>query len=293
MTTPSLTVLLPEDHPEAWADELLEQLRPALARLADRCCVDPPILAVKRNGDHFVLLTGESRYDLPLEPSPALLADSFSYFLNDHLWETIHAPAFFARGGSMPNSFWIRHGADRGLTFEELSALAALGSDDNRLAWHLADRPAPRPLLHNRPNVLSTLTASELRRGVAERVARWSGLPIPIPAAPTTHLSVSGEEEVLALGVRWSPIHTVEELERALLLRAGCFIDPALVLALCTDQRHIGRRLAVRAMQGDTPVRIAERLITQHQRFAACLIHQPPIPSPIDIALTIEEELGL
>lgn len=215
MTTPSLTVLLPEDHPEAWADELLEQLKPALALLADRCCVAAPILAVKRNGDHFVLLSGENRYALPPEPSPARLTSSLCDVLNDHLWETIHAPAFSARGGSKPYGFWIRHAADRGLTF------------------------------------------------------------------------------VLALGVRWSPIPTLQELEWALLLRAGCFIDPALVLALCTDQKHIGRRLAVRAMQGDTPVRIAERLIHQHRRFAACLIHQPPIPSPIDIALTIEEELGL
>lgn len=294
MTPDSLTVVLPESYSADWIDDFRQHLQTQLALLADRWSLQPPILKLRTEGLKPTVVVKDTVFVLNDQPSPLILATCVCYKLNEHPWETLHAPALAACGRRHPDSFWLRQAASRGLTFPELTALADVGFDEERIAWRLADRHPPQLTIRTNPGIASPFTKEEIRPQAAT-AANQTGLPIPIPSEPTDDLSVPKGHVVLAIGIRWLPLQTAdthdssqatEALKTNLLQVAGCCVDPGLVLALCTDPERVGKRLAVRAMAGHTPVRIAERLFEEHQRL---IQEQRRQMRPIDLYTVFSE----
>lgn len=277
MTPSSLTILLPKSYDEGRIAFFQHQIQSQLALLVDRWGLQPPNLEIRTEGDQPTLMVDDNPYPLNKQNGPTTLATCVCYAFNEHPWETLCAPALAAQGQGHADSFWLRQAASRGLTFAELTALADAGEDEERIAWLLADRHPPQLTIRTNPGMASPYTAVEIRRQAATAAANQTGLPIPIPSQPTDDLSVPEGHVVLAIGSRWIPLQAtatidpgtaVEALKTNLLQVAGSCVDPSLVLALCTDPERVGRRLAVRAMAGHLPVRLAERLIEEHQRQA-------------------------
>ncbi len=281
MREAAVTVQLPGNLGGDWQDQFVEELRPQVASLASRSGLDCGLPPVVSQGTETSVLLGGRRYPLPGGGSPSRLASSVSSFINEHLWEAWYAPTLVASGLADQESFWLRHAADRGLSYGDLASLA--GSRQRRedhVAWNLAAQHPPRLDILRGPGEASQEAAkkiSEIANDCAKAAAKYTGLPIPIPAETGTELCVPGGGVVLAIGKRWIPIDNPDDsdglqlpyasqLEGQLARLAACFIDPGLVLALCTDPQWIVRRLAVRAIADDNPVRIAERLIQMHRK---------------------------
>lgn len=283
MTGPAVTLRLPAWRDRTWADALIEAFKPAARRLAERAGFDELKLDVLYADDRPALLLGEKGCLLQDGDRPLSLAASMEAVLEEQVWPAWLAPALAARGVRTDGT-WLPQAAARGLTLEDLEALAADGADEERIAWHLADRFPPRLSLLTRPDPPPLLSEEAARRAAAERAAALSGLPVPVPPGPVPDLAVSGSGLALEIGIRRVAFSEAEMLDWILFSSASSFVDPGLVVALCTDEQRIPRRLAVRALAGvERPVRIAERIIAEHVGRAW----------PVDLVAILEEVTGL
>jgi hypothetical protein len=128
-------------------------------------------------------------------------------------------------------------------------ALAVDAADEETIAWRLADRHPPRLTLRAGAEALAILGDDALRARAAQDAAFWSGLPIPIPPAPVADAMLGPGEAALSLGVLPMPGFAREAdgawrapLAKALRHAAPALVDPALALAMVTDEGRIPRR---------------------------------------------------
>jgi hypothetical protein len=262
-----LSLTLPEGRDRAWTEEVLARFDLSLRRLARALDAPVPEASITTEGDVVVLAAGGTEVRIMETRGTDALARRIGDTLSLVAGPAFLAPALAARG--VAESWWLRHAALRGLTLGELTALAADAADDETIAWRLADRHPPRLTLRAGAEALAILGDDALRARAAQDAAFWSGLPIPIPPAPVADAMLGPGEAALSLGVLpmpgfswsaeggWRP-----PLANALRMAAPALVDPALALALLTDEARITRRHAQAAMARDGVVAIAQRLAT-------------------------------
>jgi hypothetical protein len=282
MTRPAVVLRLPARRAGAWADTLLDGLAPAAARIADRLRLPAPTLVVLRPHDDPALVVGTARFPLPDHDQPVRLAAAFEVALEHHAFAAWLAPALAARGLAT-GGFWLPHAATRGLDLDALVSLAEGNPGEEAIAWRLAERFPPALGLLVSPDAPQQGTDPPAIREAAQRAAAWSGIPIPVPALLPPDAGVEAGATMLALGTMRARMASAAALDGMLLMLAGAVVDPALVVALCTDEARLPRRLAARALAGDGAVRLAEAMVREHtaQRW------------PIDLASLAEETAGL
>lgn len=264
MTRPSVTLGLPAWRSGAWVDELLDAFAPAAARIAARLGLPGPTLVVLRAESDPALVIGPVRLPLPDHDRPVRLAAALEVMLEHQAFAAWLAPALAARGLA-PSGFWLPHAAARGLGLEALASLAEGNPGEAAIAWRLAERFPPELGLLVSPEAPQHGTDVEALRGAAQRAAAWSGIPIPVPVLRPADPGVEAGATLLALGARRARMASAATLDETLLLLAGDVVDPALVLALGTDDQRLPRRLAVRALAGDGAVLLAEAIVREHE----------------------------
>lgn len=283
-----ITLTVPADRGATWTNTVVEQLDLSLRRLSRALAAPLPTLAVAEERGAVVLAAGDVR----LAQSPGIPPATIGRLLGDQVsliaWPGIVAPALAARG--VGETWWLRHAALRGLTIDELAALAAGGADDDTIAWRLADRHPPLVTLRAGTEARATLEDQELRAQAARDAAFWSGLPVPIPASPLHDAALGPGEARLALGALPQPGFAWEAeggwrspLARALRHAAPALVDPALALALITDEARIPRRHAAVALARSGVVAIAR-----------CIADAAgTISRPVDLAAIIDDAAGI
>jgi hypothetical protein len=242
-----LSLTLPEGRDRAWTEEVLARFDLSLRRLARALDAPVPEAPVTTEGDVVVLAAGGTEVRLMETHGTDALARRLGDTLSRVAWPAILAPALAARG--VAESWWLRHAALRGLTLGELTALAVDAADEETIAWRLADRHPPRLTLRAGAEALAILGDDALRARAAQDAAFWSGLPIPIPPAPVADAMRGQGEAALSLGVLPMPGFAREAdgawrapLAKALRHAAPALVDPALALAMVTDEGRIPRR---------------------------------------------------
>ncbi len=177
-----ITLTVPADRGATWTNTVVEQLDLSLRRLSRALAAPLPTLTVAEERGAVVLAAGDVR----LAQSPGIPPATNGRLLGDQVsliaWPGIVAPALAARG--VGETWWLRHAALRGLTVDDLAALAAGGADDETIAWRLADRHPPLVTLRTGTETRPLLEDQELRAFAARDAAYWSGLPVPMCMTP-------------------------------------------------------------------------------------------------------------
>jgi hypothetical protein len=249
----------------AWTAQVVERFGLSLHRLCRALAAPQPSLTVLEEGDAVALVVDGARIALPEGMTAGAIARRLEDLSSVLAWPAILAPALAARG--VGATWWLHHAALRGLTLDSLADLAEGGADDETIAWRLADRHPPVLTLRAGAQAMAPLADRELRARAAQDAAYWCGLPVPIPAPPVHDAALGPDEARLALGVLPPPSFAWEAdggwrapLAKALRHAAPALVDPALALALMTDEARVSRRSAAAALARTGAVVIAQRM---------------------------------
>ncbi|MCU0983946.1 MAG: hypothetical protein MUC89_03250 [Acetobacteraceae bacterium] len=260
-----ITLTLPAGRGAAWSGQVVERFVLSLRLLCRALEAPEPAFTVTEQGEEVALATDGVRLPLP----PGLAAEAVARRLDDRIgliaWPAILAPALAARG--VGETWWLRHAALRGLTVGDLAALAAGGADDETIAWRLADRFPPVLSLRAGERTAAAFGDASLRDGAAQQAASWCGLPVPKLPAPLRDAALGPDEAALALGALTLPAFAIGDwddprasLATALQQAAPALVDPALALALVTDEARVSRRHAAAALARTGAITIARRI---------------------------------
>lgn len=277
----ALTILLPEASDPAWVDVVRARVGGGAEAMAASLGLAPPSLVVTRQGSEAVLLAGPVRQPLGAAGVPMTLAVAAIETLSINAWQALIAPALAARGVGAQR--WLRHAARRGLTVDELAALVRDDAPEELIAWRLADAHPPTFTLMAGRHAMATLADAEFRRAAAMEAATHAGLPIPIPGEPVPDPLLDDDQAVLMIGALRRPILPPAGLGRLLALLAPSLVDPALAVALLTDEARIPRRLGTLALASPGPVAVAEAMLRAMELA----------PWPIDLQAVVETASGI
>lgn len=259
------SLTLPDAADEAWASQVVERFHLSVRRLCHALDAPLPAITIAREGEEVALVVDGRR----IASSPAVAADAAARRLEDLAgmlaWPAILAPTLAARG--VEKSWWLRHAALRGLTLSELAGLAEASATDEAIAWRLADRFPPVLSLRAGERAAAAFANTGLREQAARQAAAWCGLPVPKPPAPLRDAALGPDEAAISLGVLalltfsvsdWDDLRST--LAASLRQAVPALVDPALALALVTDERRISRRHAAAALARGGAVTIARRI---------------------------------
>lgn len=285
---PALALILPATCPSRWADAVEERVHLSLRDLCRALGLATPALPVTRGGGTALLRAAGTRHEAPEGLGAAETARHLAAALAPFSWRALLAPALAAQG--IPATWWLAHAARRGLTLRELAALAADGANDDTIAWRLADRHPPLLALRAGEQARAALVDEAVRHAAARDAAAWTGLPIPLPPQPGVDPSLGPGAAGFRIGalplpdfaeredVGWRPV-----LAFQLCGMAGALVDPALALALVTDEQRVRRRHAERALARAGAVAIARRIAEAADGLAGI----------VDLDALVDEEAGL
>lgn len=281
MSGPALTILLPEQADAALADAVQLRFGAAAEAMVTLLGLAAPSLVVTRQGSEAVLLAGPSRHVLEAPATPRAIASAALHALHRDQWEVLMAPALAARG--IAARWWLRHAARRGLTVDDLAALARDDASEDRIAWHLADTYRPTITLMAGRDAHATLSDAAVRLAAATEAAALAGLPIPIPGEPVADPRVEDDEVVVMIGALRSPGFLPQGIGSVLGGLAPALVDPALATALLTEEARIPRRLATLALGEPGPVAVARAMLRALEIA----------PWPLDLVTVVEAAVGL
>ncbi len=262
----ALTLSLPPARGAAWSAQVSERFGLSLRQLCRALGAPVPALEVIAAGEEVLLIVAGTRHAV----HGGVTAEEVARRLSDRLgllaWPAVLAPALAVRG--VGETAWLRHAAWRGVTVDALAQLAEGGADDETIAWRLADRHPPVLTLRAGARAIELLDDETLRERAAQDAATWSALPVPKPPPPLHDPALGPDEATLALGALPLPAFAWEaqggwrsSLAQALRAAAPALIDPALALALITDEARIPRRHAAAALARSGAVPIAQRMV--------------------------------
>ncbi|WP_291297129.1 hypothetical protein [Elioraea sp.] len=277
----ALTILLPEDAHDSWAAIIRAIVGSAAEAMTEGLGLPPPSLVVTRQGSEVVLLAGPSRHVLHAAPTPEAIAEAALHALSLDHWEVLLAPALAARG--IGARWWLRHAARRGLTIDELADLARNDASEDEIAWRLADTYRPTITLMAGRDARAALSDADVRRGAAMQAAALTGLPIPFPGEPVADPLIEDQAAVVMIGALRGPALSPTGIGTVLAALAPALVDPALAVALMTDEARIPRRLGTLALAAPGPVAVARAMLGA---FESALW-------PIDLVAVVEAEAGL
>lgn len=283
----TLSLALPAEAPEAWADAAAERFRLRLSRLAHDLGVSAPPLSVVRARTAPAVSFGGTPLGPPRGPAGAMAEQVLAALPGVLAWPALLAPALAAQG--FAETWWLRHAARRGLGLQDLLSLSA-GADEEALAWRLAERHPPLLVVRAGRSAAKALADADLRERAARDSASWSGLPIPLPPPPEQDPFLAPDEAALSLGaLGFAPFRADgaggwrAALGQALWDIAPVLVDPALVLALLTDEARLSRRHATLALSRTGAVAIARRIAEASEESE----------DPVDLAAIVDDAAGL
>jgi hypothetical protein len=261
-----LALSLPPGRGAAWSAQVSDRFGLSLRLLCRALGAPVPSLEVVEEGEEVLLIVAGTRHAV----YGGTTAEEIARRLADRLcllaWPAVLAPALAARG--VGETGWLRHAAWRGLTVDALARLAEGGADDETIAWRLADRHPPVVTLRAGAAAIGALGDETLRERAAQDAAAWCGLPVPKPPPPLHDAALGPDEAAVVLGALPLPSFAWDaqggwrsSLAQALRAAAPALIDPALALALLTDEARVPRRHAAAALARTGAVSIARRMV--------------------------------
>jgi hypothetical protein len=277
----ALIILLPERVDTVWVTIVRERVAAGAAALAEPLGLMPPSVVVTRQGSEAVLLAGAARHPLHVTPTPVAIATAALHVLFVERWSVLMAPALAARG--IGAGRWLSHAARRGLTCDALAHLARDDAAEEMIAWRLADAHPPAIGLMAGQAAQGPVSEEGFRRAVAQAAADGIGLPVPIPGAAAPDPLLDDDEVVVTIGALRCPVVRQGGIATILGLIAPALIDPALAIAVLTDEARIPPRLGALALARGGPVAVAEALLRAVELA----------PRPVDAVAVVERAAGL
>ncbi len=264
---PALALILPATCPARWAAAVEARVHLSLRDLCRALGLATPALPVTRGGGTALLRAAGTRHEAPEGLGAAETARHLAAALAPFSWRALLAPGLAAQG--VPATWWQAHAARRGRTHRALAPLLALRAGEQARA---------------------ALGDEAVRHAAARDAAAWTGLPIPLPPQPGVDPSLGPGAAGFRIGalplpdfaeredVGWRPV-----LAFQLCGMAGALVDPALALALVTDEQRVRRRHAERALARAGAVAIARRIAEAADGLAGI----------VDLHALVDEEAGL
>ena len=259
MSRTEITLTLPEGTQAGWHERFTDRLTLRLGEILDDLGRDPPLLMHRTDDLTGQLSIGQQVVPISYHADPIRAAEAAFARLHGLRWPVVIAPALAARG--VAQGWWLRHAARRGLAIDDIQSLGKGAADDEAVAWRLAERhPLDLHVFAGR-DARAVLHDATERKAEAMRAAAMTGLPILIPDDPKPDAALDADQARLRIGALRGPGFAAADLSGALIAEAPAMIDPAVVIALLTDETRLTRRLATLALARTGAPRFAQMMV--------------------------------